>query len=242
MPYGFDFDFLFGMRQNYPAAFLNSLIFININWHILVCCNIFVHRPTNHIMYEVITSALRKLVDFTDEELFLFMQRLRPLHLKKYELYLKEGQVCKMMVLVHKGGLRYYSRTVKGEHTIGFAFEGEWLGDYESFLLQTPSDCLIEALEDCELFTLSYPDMQALYQHSQRFERFGRIMAEQLFLATARSKSDFMLRNARERYMTLLNTRPQIFERLPQHLIASYLGILPQSLSRIRAEVAKKLT
>ena len=79
----------------------------------MVCCNIFVHRPTNHIMYEVITSALRKLVDFTDEELFLFMQRLRPLHLKKYELYLKEGQVCKMMVLVHKGGLRYYSRTVK---------------------------------------------------------------------------------------------------------------------------------
>ncbi|WP_158829595.1 Crp/Fnr family transcriptional regulator [Mucilaginibacter lacusdianchii] len=194
-------------------------------------------------MYEVITNSLHKLVDFTDEELFLFMQKLKPLSLKKYELYLKEGQVCKMMVMVHKGGLRYFSRTEKGDHTIGFAFEGGWLGDYESFLLQTPSNCLIEALEDCELFTLSYPDMQALYQHSQRFERFGRIMAEQLFLATARSKSDLMLRNAKERYMSLLANQPQIFERLPQHLIASYLGVLPQSLSRIRAEVSRsKLT
>jgi CRP-like cAMP-binding protein len=194
-------------------------------------------------MYEVITNSLRKLVDFSDEELFLFMQKLKPLDLRKYKLFLKEGQVCKMMVLVHKGALRYFSRTEKGDHTIGFAFEGGWLGDYESFLLQTPSNCLIEALEDCELFTLSYPDMQALYQHSQRFERFGRIMAEQLFLATARSKSDLMLRNAKERYMALLNSQPQIFERLPQHLIASYLGVLPQSLSRIRAEVSRnKLT
>ena len=84
--------------------------------------------------------------------------------------------------------------------------------------------------------------MQALYSLSQRFERFGRIMAEQLFLATARSKSDLMHQNAKERYMALLNSQPQIFERLPQHLIASYLGILPQSLSRIRAQVAKNLT
>jgi CRP-like cAMP-binding protein len=190
-------------------------------------------------MYEVITNSLRKLVDFSDEELFLFMQKLKPLDLRKYKLFLKEGQVCKMMVLVHKGALRFFSRTEKGDHTIGFAFEGGWLGDYESFLLQTPSNCLIEALEDCELFTLSYPDMQALYQHSQRFERFGRIMAEQLFLATAKSKSDLMLRNAKERYMALLNSQPQIFERLPQHLIASYLGVLPQSLSRIRAEVSR---
>lgn len=193
-------------------------------------------------MYEVITNSLRKLVDFTDEELFLFMQKLKPLKLKKNELYLREGKVCKMMVIVNKGGLRYFSRNEKGDHTIGFAFEGEWIGDYESFLLQTRSNSLIEALEECELFTLSYPDMQALYSFNQRFERFGRIMAEQLFLATARSKSVLMLQNAKERYMALLNSQPQIFERLPQHLIASYLGILPQSLSRIRAQVAKNLT
>src|SRR5882757_8101562 len=90
-------------------------------------------------MYEVITQSLRSLVDFTDEELFLFMQRLKPVTLKKYSFYLKEGQACKGMAIVNKGGLRYFSRSEKGDHTIGFAFEGEWIGDYESFLLQVPS-------------------------------------------------------------------------------------------------------
>lgn len=188
-------------------------------------------------MYEVITQSLRSLVDFTDEELFLFMQRLKPVTLKKYSFYLKEGQVCKGMAIVNKGGLRYFSRSEKGDHTIGFAFEGEWIGDYESFLLQVPSPDFIEALEDCELFTLSYADMQALYQHSQRFEKFGRIIAESLFISAAKQKRNLMMQSAEDRYLELLSSQPHIFERLPQHLIASYLGIQPQSLSRIRAKL-----
>jgi CRP-like cAMP-binding protein len=189
-------------------------------------------------MYETITQSLRALVDFTDEELFLFMQRLKPLSLKKHAFYLKKGQVCKSMVIVFKGGLRYFSRSEKGDNTIGFAFEGEWIGDYESFLFHTPSSDFIEALEDCELFTLSYADMQALYNHSQRFERFGRIIAERLFIDTAKNNRNLKLQSAEDRYLELLTKQPHIFERLPQHLIASYLGIQPQSLSRIRARLA----
>lgn len=188
-------------------------------------------------MFEVITQSLSSVVDFTEEELFLFMQRLKLLRLKKYEFFLKNGQLCTSMVIVYKGGLRYFSRSEKGDHTLGFAFEGEWLGDYESFLQQTPSDCYIEALEDCELFTLNYADMQALYHHSQRFERFGRLIAEELFIKTARSKRNLMLQSAEDRYLNLLTSQPHIMERLPQHLIASYLGIQPQSLSRIRAKI-----
>jgi CRP-like cAMP-binding protein len=191
-------------------------------------------------MYEIITQSLTKVVDFTDEELFLFMQRLKPVSLKKYGFYLSEGQVCKSMVIVYKGGMRFFTRNEKGDHTLGFAFEGEWLGDYESFLLQAPSDSFIEALEDCELFTLSYADMQALYLHSQRFERFGRLIAENLFVETAKSKRNLLLQSAEDRYLDLLTHQPHILERLPQHLIASYLGIQPQSLSRIRGKVARK--
>jgi CRP-like cAMP-binding protein len=188
-------------------------------------------------MYEVITQSLSAVVDFTAEELFLFMQRLKPMSLKRYAFYLKEGQICKSMVIVYKGGLRYFSRTEKGEYTLGFAFEGDWIGDYESFLLQAPSAHFIEAVEDCEVFTLSYADMQALYTHSQRFEKFGRIIAENLFIAAAKSKRNLMIQSAEDRYMELLTTQPKIFERLPQHLIASFLGIQPQSLSRIRARI-----
>jgi CRP-like cAMP-binding protein len=191
-------------------------------------------------MYEIITQSLSKVVDFTEEELFLFMQRLKPVSLKKYGFYLSEGQVCKSMVIVYKGGMRVFTRNEKGDHTLGFAFEGEWIGDYESFLLQAPSESFIEALEDCELFTLSYADMQALYLHSQRFERFGRIIAENLFVGAERSKRNLMVQSAEDRYLYLVNNNPQIIERLPQHLIASYLGIQPQSLSRIRAKVVKR--
>jgi CRP-like cAMP-binding protein len=190
-------------------------------------------------MYEVITRSLRTLVDFSDDELFLFMQRLKPVRLKKNALFLEEGQICKGMALIYKGGLRYFSKGEKGDYTIGFAFEGEWIGDYESLLLQIPSPDFVEALEDCELFTLSYADMQALYQKSQRFERFGRLIAEKLFIDTAKSKRNLMIQSAEERYLELLNNQPHIFERLPQHLIASYLGIQPQSLSRIRAKISK---
>jgi CRP-like cAMP-binding protein len=188
-------------------------------------------------MFEVISQSLSSVVEFTAEELFLFMQRLKPLTLKKHEYCLRDGQVCKSMVIVYKGGLRYFSRGEKGDHTLGFAFEGEWLGDYESFLQQTTSDCYIEALEDSELFTLNYTDMQGLYQHSQRFERFGRLIAEKLFIKTARSKRNLMIHSAEDRYLDLLTSQPHILERLPQHLIASYLGIQPQSLSRIRAKI-----
>jgi CRP-like cAMP-binding protein len=190
-------------------------------------------------MYEIITQSLRSLVNFSDEELFLFMQRLKPLNLKKYEFLLREGQVCTKMVLVQKGGLRYFSRNVKGDYTMGFAFEGEWLGDYESFLLQRPSADYIEALEDCELYTLGYEDMQALYEKKDCFQKFGRLIAEKLFISIAKSMRNLQLQSAKERYLALLSDQPQIFERLPQHLIASYLGIQPQSLSRIRAEVAR---
>lgn len=188
-------------------------------------------------MYEIITQSLRQLVDFTDEELFLYMQKLKPQALKKYDFYLKEGQVCKNMVIVQKGCLRYFSRGENGDHTLGFAFEGDWLGDYESFLLQAPSRDLIEAIEDSEIYTLNYADMQALYNHSQRFERFGRIIAEKLFINTAKHNRDLMTRSAEDRYLELINNKSRIIERLPQHLIASYLGIQPQSLSRIRAKL-----
>jgi CRP-like cAMP-binding protein len=140
---------------------------------------------------------------------------------------------------VQKGGLRYFSRGEKGDYTMGFAFEGEWLGDYESFLLQQPSSDYIEALEDCELYTLSYDDMQSLYEYKDCFQKFGRLIAEKLFISIAKSMRNLQLQSAKERYLALLSDRPQIFERLPQHLIASYLGIQPQSLSRIRAEVAR---
>jgi CRP-like cAMP-binding protein len=191
-------------------------------------------------MYEIITESLRTTVDLSDEELFIFMQRLKPLKLKKYEFFLEPGKICRAMVIVQKGGLRYFSRSEKGEYTFAFSFEGDWLGDYESFLLQSPSQDYIEALEDCELYLISYSDMQSLYLQSQRFEKFGRLIAERLFIEAVKGKRNFMIQSAEDRYLDLIAAKPQILDRLPQHLIASYLGIQPQSLSRIRSKLSAR--
>ncbi len=188
-------------------------------------------------MYEVISQSLRSLVDFTDEELFLFMQKLKPATIKKHAFYLKEGLICKNMAIIHKGCFRHYFRGEKGEHTVQFFFEGDWIGDYDSFLRSIPSEDFIEALENSEIFTLSYADQQALYKQSQRFETFGRLIAESLFITSAKQKRALLMQTAEERYLELLNTNPKIFERLPQHLIASFLGIQPPSLSRIKAKL-----
>lgn len=191
-------------------------------------------------MYEIITQSLRSLVDFNEEELFIFMQRLKPINLRKYDFFLEPGKICRGMVIVQKGGLRYFSRSEKGDYTIGFSFEGDWLGDYESFLLQRPSQDYIEALEDCELYVINFTDMQALYQQSQRFEKFGRLIAERLFINAVKDIRSYTLQSAEDRYLELIKEKPQILDRLPQHLIASYLGIQPQSLSRIRSKLSSR--
>jgi CRP-like cAMP-binding protein len=191
-------------------------------------------------MYETITAALTGLVDFSDEELFRFMQRLRPRRLKKNEYILVAGETCNAMTIVAEGALRYFAATGTGEQNFWFAFEGDWLGDYGSFLMRTPSEHYMQALEDSEVFCLSYEDMQQLYSMGANYERFGRLIAERLFLAASRSWSSLASLSAEQRYLNLLREDPRIVRRVSQQHIATYLGIQPQSLSRIRSRLARQ--
>ncbi|MES2826750.1 MAG: Crp/Fnr family transcriptional regulator [Bacteroidota bacterium] len=189
-------------------------------------------------MYQQIISALTQVVNFTEDELFLFMKHFKPLEVPKNEFLLRPGQVCRAMVLIHRGALRYYNESEKGEKTQGFGFELEWMGDYHSFLTRQPSDHYIQAMEDTEVFCLYYDDMQKLYGEGANFERFGRLIAEGLFLATAAAKYDLLSLSAQQRYEKLLKLNPRIMQRVPQQYVATYLGIAPQSLSRIRGKLS----
>lgn len=165
------------------------------------------------------------------------MKHFKPLRVIKNEHLLLPGQVCRAMVLINTGALRYYNQSDKAEKTQGFAFELEWMGDYQSFLTRQASDHYIQALEDTEVFCLYYDDMQKLYGEGANFERFGRLIAEGLFLATASAKYDLMNLSAQQRYEKLLTLNPRILQRVPQQYVATYLGIAPQSLSRIRGKL-----
>ncbi len=176
----------------------------------------------------------------TEEGMAFFMSKLEHRTLAKHDLFVKEGQVARDMAVVYKGAFRLYFTYREREQTGHFMFEGQWIGDYESFLTQKPAANTVEALEDSEVFCLSYNNMQQLYKMGAQYERFGRLIAEYVYLVAMNSYKSLLLKTAEERYLELLETQPHILERLPQHYIASYLGIRAPSLSRIRNKLAQK--
>lgn len=192
-------------------------------------------------MFQIIKQSLQRIMpSMTEEEMISFISRLESRTIAKHEFFVREGQVANEMAVVFKGAFRMYFTYKEREQTGHFMFEGQWLGDYESFLSRKPAVNNVEALEDSEVFCLSYDTMQAMYKMGARYERFGRLIAEYVYLVAMNSYKSLLLKTAEERYLELLETQPHILERLPQHYIASYLGIQAPSLSRIRNKLAQK--
>jgi CRP-like cAMP-binding protein len=124
---------------------------------------------------------------------------------------------------------------VNGQDTTkNFFFENEYASEYESFISRTPAAFNVRAMEDSELLELSYANVQKLYETFPVWQKYGRIIAEWLFIHLSRRSKDLLSKSPEELYVDLLNTRPYIIERMPLHYIASYLGVQPESLSRIR--------
>jgi CRP/FNR family transcriptional regulator, anaerobic regulatory protein len=178
------------------------------------------------------------LLDQGEQEHFL--TKLQVKEYKKKELILREGEVCKYAYFINYGCLRYYYNVEGQENTAQFFFENGWYADYESFLSGKPSKQNIETLEKSEMLLLAAKDLQQLYIDIPKFERFGRLMAENAFLGVRQRSEMLENQTAEERYLNLMKERPKVFERIPQHYIASYLGIKPPSLSRIRKRIFLK--
>lgn len=176
-----------------------------------------------------------------DEAAWLDMQqRLTTRSYKKKQLFIAEGKVCREIAFICKGSFRYYKVIDGVEISTFFSFEHNWVSAYTSFLNKTPSFVSIEAMEDCELLVLAWDDLQYLYNHYIAFERFGRLIAEYLVTCLDERMHSLLLKTPEERYLKTLHDNSIYFERVPQHYIASYLGIAPESLSRIRKRVMQK--
>ena len=191
-------------------------------------------------MFDIVKqSLLRIMPSITEEEMLFFISKLEHRTIAKHDFFVKEGQVCRDMAVVTKGCFRLYFTYQEREQTGHFMFEGQWIGDYESFLTKKPAANTVEALEDSEVFCLSYNNIQQLYTLGAHYEKFGRLIAEYIYIIAMNEYKSLLLKTAEERYIELLNTQPQILERLPQHYIASYLGIQAPSLSRIRNKLMR---
>jgi CRP-like cAMP-binding protein len=192
-------------------------------------------------MFETLRTHIEKKVTLTDKEYEictgLFIQR----KIKRHQFLLHEGDVCKYLAFVTKGCMRQYTIDAKGEeHVVQFAIEDWWVTDQASYLTHKPAIYNIDAIEDSDVLLIDYPSREKLCNAVPKFDRFFRLLLENKFIATDRRISGNLSLSAEEQYLCMLDTYPNIVQRVPQNQIASYLGITPQSLSRIRKELSEK--
>ncbi len=189
-------------------------------------------------MFDRLKTSLDRLLPLSREEFISFATLLTTRRLAKHESLLQAGEVCTHIAFINQGCLRYYYLKDGNEFNGQFFFEGSWVGDYQSFLTGQASVQYIDALEDTELLVIRRDDLQALYAENPQFERFGRLLAENVVIGSQRRTASLLFDTPEERYLKLISERPKVVERIPLHHIASYLGIKPESLSRIRKRLA----
>jgi len=142
--------------------------------------------------------------------------------------------------IVAAGSVGLFVWNGKKDICINLLYEQSFMSDYFSFLKQQPSGIKTQALEDCTLWSISYPDLNELYSQNDTGLRIGKAIPEILFLRKQQDQINLLTLSPKERYLNLISQRPEIFQRTPLKIIASYLGLTAESLSRLRKRVTKK--
>ena len=188
-------------------------------------------------MTNQILQSIQSIVSLNENEEEAFVKILEVKEFKKKAFLLQQGQICNKISFINSGCMRLFYEVEGVENTVQFFFAGRWHTDYDSFLTGQPTIENLQALENCEIVQFKKSDLYDLYNTHPVFERVGRILAENAFLSL--SKLNKMLTNEepQQRYLSLMNQRPEVVKNIPQHYIASYLGIKPESLSRIRKRI-----
>lgn len=182
-----------------------------------------------------------ELIPDLDEETWdSFADKLVVRNFKKGEHVLRPGMYSNHVSYVNHGLLRTYYLIDGKEMITTFCNENCYFSDYESFLSRKPCVMYSEALEDTEIVDIVYDELQDMYDKYPKCERVGRLIAENLFVQLSNKVSSFLLDTPEQRYYRFLEEPGDIAQRVPQYMIASYLGITPEALSRIRSRSSKK--
>jgi CRP-like cAMP-binding protein len=192
-------------------------------------------------MFEELFKNIRQKIDITEKEEELCRSLFIPKKFRKRQYLLQQGDVCKYTTFVEKGLLRSYVVDDKGTELImQFAPEGWWIGDMYSTLTGEISEYNIDAIENTETLLLTNPAYEQLMQQAPVFERYFRLLIQNSFIALQRRLKGNITLNAEEKYKNFIGLYPNIVQRVPQHHIASFLGITPESLSRIRRQMTDR--
>lgn len=193
-------------------------------------------------MYSAIHNQLKeyllKLVPELDDETWeAFIDKSEMKSYKKNDFIYQPGQVCRHISFISSGLLRSYYVQDDKEVTTAFIYEQNYFSDYGSFLMQSPTDMYTKVLEDSVVINVSYNNLQLLYKSYPLCQKVGRLIAENLFMLLFNRNASFQFDSAETRYQKFVQDNESILLRVPQYSVASYIGITPEALSRIRAKM-----
>jgi CRP-like cAMP-binding protein len=184
-------------------------------------------------------AFVKRIIDLPETEEAKMLKLLKPVKISKGEYYIREGQVPRKFAFVEKGLFRYLYINHKGtEFTKNFILENNFVSAYSAMIRQQPSRMFIEALEDSYVYDIHYSDWLELKKGHECWNRFLVVILEKAFSTKEIRERDLLLLEAQERYEIFKKEFPTLENRIKQHLIASYLGISPISLSRIRNKLS----
>lgn len=192
-------------------------------------------------MFDVLHRHITRYIDLSDDEFSTWARYFTSAKVRKSHFLLQEGEVCKHLAFVAAGCLRSYTVDPGGkEHVVQFALEDGWISDFYSFLTAEPSTSFIDALEDTDVLLVDRAGYEQLCTDVPAFNRFFRLLLQNHHIATHRRIASSLSMSAEEQYLHLIETNPSLIQRVPLRHIASYLGLAPESLSRVRKQLTEK--
>ncbi len=189
---------------------------------------------------QALISFFNRYLPLNEKETALILDRVSHRNIKRRQMILQEGFVCKHYFFVIKGCFKMYGVDSKGnEHNIQFAAEGDWIMDIGSFHTQKPSQLFIEAVEPAEIIQIEQQDLYFLYINIPKLDRIFKVIVENKFVELQKRVLQNFSSTAEERYLDFIERYSDLAARLPNTQIASYLGITPEFLSKIRKDLSK---
>lgn len=190
-------------------------------------------------MFEAIKAYYRNLVpQISEAELAALEACLSVRQVQKGDFLVEAGQVCQYVSFLNSGLARLYYTFDGKDISTGFVHAGEYTSEYESFLTRKPATQNIGALSDLEVVDLGFDDMQRLYKQYLVFQEFGRKIAEMLFIMLNQRNTALLVLSPEDRYRRMLADNPGLFQEVPQYMLASFIGVTPEHLSRIRKKMS----
>jgi CRP-like cAMP-binding protein len=184
-----------------------------------------------------IEAFIRTIIQPDPQEWEAFIRIVKFKKLRKKDMLLEEGTVCNFIAFLNSGVIREYAFQNGKDTTVDFVSENQFASDYQSFITRSPSKQYLEALTDVELIILRREEINSLYDEYKVWERFGRLIIERIFCINEAKRKKLIATTHDEQYRDFAAVYPQIVQQVPQYYIASYLGLTPEHLSRIRKKV-----